>query len=98
MPTRTTCLPARTPAAAAGTSVLICVGTFLFAAADLAAQPPAPKLSGQALVDKYCAGCHNDKRASGGFSSTTIDLADPGRSAHNAERVVRRLRSGLMPP
>jgi cytochrome c551/c552 len=119
MPTRTTCLPARTPAgaglpavvstfettrhrrpsaAAARTSVLICVGTFLFAAADLAAQTLAPKLSGQALVDKYCAGCHNDKRTSGGFSWTTIDLADPGRSADKAEKVVRRLRSGLMPP
>ena len=32
-------------------------------------------------VDRYCAGCHNDRRKSGGFSWTSIDLADPGANA-----------------
>jgi hypothetical protein len=52
----------------------------------------------QALVNRYCAGCHNDKLKSGGFSWTTIDLAHPARNAERAEQVIRFLRAGIMPP
>lgn len=58
----------------------------------------APAGSHQAVVDAYCAGCHNDRRKSGGFSWTALDLADPGANAVQAEKVIRRLRAGLMPP
>ena len=54
--------------------------------------------SHQAVVDRYCAGCHNDRRLAGGFSWSTLDLTDPSKNAAAAEKVVRRLRSGLMPP
>jgi len=78
-----------------------CACAVLLSAEALVASPPpaAPVPSAQqVLVDKYCAGCHNDKRKSGGFSWTTIDLADPARNAEASERVVRKLRTGLMPP
>lgn len=52
----------------------------------------------QALVNRYCAGCHNDKLKSGGFSWTKIDLAKPGDSAEQLEAVARKLRAGMMPP
>jgi cytochrome c551/c552 len=58
-------------------------------------RPPSPQ---QALVDEYCAGCHNDRRKSGGFSWTTIHLSDPAGNAEASERVIRKLRAGLMPP
>src|SRR5689334_13103802 len=59
---------------------------------------PAAAASQQALVNKYCAGCHNDKSKAGGFSWTTVDLADPARNAAQVERVIRKLRAGMMPP
>src|SRR5215467_4712765 len=52
----------------------------------------------QALVAKYCAGCHNDKAKAGGFSWTTIDLSDPAQNTHQTEKVIRKLRAGMMPP
>jgi hypothetical protein len=52
----------------------------------------------QALVSRYCAGCHNDKLKSGGFSFTKLDLAHPELNADQAERVIRKLRAGMMPP
>ena len=52
----------------------------------------------QAIVDKYCAGCHNDRRKSGGFSWSTIDLSNPAGNAEASERVIRKLTAGLMPP
>src|SRR5882724_4948017 len=52
----------------------------------------------QALVTRYCAGCHNDKLKSGGFSFAKLDLARPELNSDQAERVIRKLRAGMMPP
>src|SRR5262245_33048353 len=54
--------------------------------------------SQRALVNDYCAGCHNDKLKSGGFSWAGVDLAHPDQNAQQMERVIRKLRSGMMPP
>jgi len=61
--------------------------------------PPAMSVeSQQALITQYCSGCHNDKVKSGGFSWTSVDLAHPEQSAQQAEKVLKKLHSGLMPP
>jgi hypothetical protein len=73
-------------------------GIVLLSTGDAAAQTAGTDRSYRALVVKYCAGCHNDNRPSGGFSWTAIDLADPSRNAEQAEKIIRRLRAGLMPP
>jgi hypothetical protein len=65
------------------------------------AQPSSatlPVTQQRALVDRYCAGCHNDKLKSGGFSWTKIDLAHPEQSVEQSEKVIRKLRAGMMPP
>ena len=59
---------------------------------------PMPVASQQALVDQYCSGCHNDLESEGGFSWTSIDLANPDHNATQAEEVIRKLRAGMMPP
>jgi hypothetical protein len=90
----------------AGVGIVLLAGNIVGAARQAAAPQTSsstPAASGtlsaqQAVVDKYCAGCHNDRRKAGGFSWTTIDLADPSRNAEASERVVRKLRAGLMPP
>lgn len=57
-----------------------------------------PLASQHALVDRYCTGCHNDKMKAGGFSWTKLDLEHPDQNAEMAEAVIRKLRSGMMPP
>ncbi|HXG90637.1 MAG TPA: DUF1592 domain-containing protein [Vicinamibacterales bacterium] len=59
---------------------------------------PVPLDSQRAFVQEYCAGCHNDRMKSGGFSWSEIDLAHPERNASQSEEVVRKMRAGVMPP
>ena len=56
-----------------------------------------------ALVKQYCATCHNDrnKNNAGGLSLQGFDAARVGhdaRVADVAEKMIRKLRSGMMPP
>jgi hypothetical protein len=57
-----------------------------------------PLTNQQALVNQYCAGCHNDRAKTGGFSFSGINLAHPERNAEQVEKVIRKLRTGMMPP
>ena len=57
-----------------------------------------PGATSRALVNQYCAGCHNDKLKSGGFSWAKLDPAHPEQNAEQAEKVIRKVRAGLMPP
>jgi hypothetical protein len=52
----------------------------------------------QQLLAQYCVSCHSDRLKTGGF---VLENLDPGRAGANAdiwEKVVRKLRSGQMPP
>jgi mono/diheme cytochrome c family protein len=49
------------------------------------------------LVDQYCVGCHSERGKAGGLSLAGVDLND-AHNAEIAEKVVRKLRGGLMPP
>ena len=55
-------------------------------------------VDGQALVDRYCATCHNDRLETGGFSFGPLDVADVAAHPEAWEKVVRKLRAGAMPP
>jgi hypothetical protein len=50
------------------------------------------------LIDRYCVGCHNDSSLTGGLTLEGISLAEVSENAETWERVVRKLRAGLMPP
>lgn len=63
------------------------------------AQGQAPSQSPQrTLINQYCVACHNEKLKSGGMTLTSLNLDTPGQSAEVAEKVIRKLRGGLMPP
>ena len=67
--------------------------------ASEAAQPSAA--AARALLDRYCITCHNDaqrRRGSIPISLQAVDVADVGADADVWERVVRKLRAGMMPP
>jgi mono/diheme cytochrome c family protein len=51
-----------------------------------------------ALVGDYCSGCHNDRTKSGGMTLAALDLAHVDRNPELAEKIIRKLRAGMMPP
>jgi hypothetical protein len=50
------------------------------------------------FLKQYCFACHNTRVMSGGLALDTLDPADVGGHAEEWEKVVRRLRTGMMPP
>jgi mono/diheme cytochrome c family protein len=54
--------------------------------------------SDQALVQKYCLTCHNARVKTGNLSLDGMSPADAGQHAEIWEKVVRKLRGGMMPP
>jgi hypothetical protein len=80
--------------------VSVLVATAVLIGADSTAQTPAPTAasSERALLNQYCTGCHNDKLKTGGLALDNLDPTQAGESAETWERVVRKVRAGMMPP
>jgi mono/diheme cytochrome c family protein len=51
-----------------------------------------------ALVKQYCIGCHSDRGKAGGLTLATFDATRAVDNAAIAEKMVRKLRAGMMPP
>ncbi len=64
------------------------------------AQTQAPPAATQqrALLDQYCVTCHNQRTKAGGLALDVMDLSRVGDEAQTWEKVVRKLRGGVMPP
>jgi mono/diheme cytochrome c family protein len=59
--------------------------------------------SGRPLITQYCVPCHNERAKVGGLMLDRIDLAQLGADPQpwekeTWEKVVRKLRAGMMPP
>ena len=52
----------------------------------------------RALIDQYCVTCHNDKIKADNFSLQREDINAVGDHPEVWERVIRKLRAGMMPP
>ena len=50
------------------------------------------------LVGEYCSVCHDDEVKPGGVSLEHFDAARIDQHAELAERMIRKLRAGMMPP
>ena len=50
------------------------------------------------VVKRYCAGCHSDKAKAGGLSLVAFDVAHAAQNPDVAEKVIRKLQAGFMPP
>src|SRR5437762_9192681 len=70
------------------------LAVFFLSAANAQQTTAAPR----ALLDKYCHGCHNQKLKTGGVALDIVDLSNVGSHADVLERVLRKVRSGEMPP
>src|SRR5438093_9093843 len=61
--------------------------------------PAGPSVEAQnQLVKQYCAGCHSDRGKAGGLSLASFDAAQIDTHAEIGEKMIRKLRAGMMPP
>jgi mono/diheme cytochrome c family protein len=51
-----------------------------------------------AFITQYCAGCHNQRAKVAGLALDTLDMARVGPDAETWEKVVKKIRTGMMPP
>jgi hypothetical protein len=51
-----------------------------------------------AFLTQYCFGCHNQRAKIAGLALDTLDLAKAGSDAETWEKVVKKIRTGMMPP
>ena len=74
--------------------ILMLVGGIMFTQAAVAHD----SVDSEALIDKYCAACHNSSDFAGGvdleFASATSIAGRP----QIGEKMIKRLRAGMMPP
>src|SRR5215469_12168804 len=61
-------------------------------------QVPSPANPNQALINRYCVTCHNQRLKTAKLSLDVLDLTHPERDALTWERAIRKLRGGMMPP
>jgi mono/diheme cytochrome c family protein len=66
-------------------------------AAPPVAKTPAPA-NPRAILDTYCVTCHNQRLKTADLALDTLDLAQVADHASVWEKVVRKVRVGMMPP
>ena len=50
------------------------------------------------LIQRYCVACHNDFLLTGNLSLTGFEVEKAPEMAETAEKMIRKLRAGMMPP
>ena len=68
------------------------------ALASAFAQSPVSLVSERAILNQYCVVCHNQKLKTAGLTLDKLELLPIGEHAEQWEKVVRKLRAGMMPP
>ena len=78
--------------------VFACSLTLSSPASQQSRLPAAPAAPYRALLDQYCVTCHNERAKTAGLMLDKMDLAHIAESAETWEKVIRKLRGGMMPP
>lgn len=50
------------------------------------------------ILDAYCVGCHSEQRRTAGLALDELDVGHPAEAPERWEAVIRKLRTGTMPP
>jgi cytochrome c5 len=65
-------------------------------------QAPAPAgaeaQTHRAVINRYCVTCHNERLNTGNLNLDKLDLTRLGANVELSEKIVRKLRAGMMPP
>ncbi len=70
-------------------------------AAVEAAEPQTGQIAAEEMLDTYCLTCHTTvgmERGNVPIALDSLDLTDVGSNAGDWEKVVRKMRAGMMPP
>ncbi len=65
-----------------------------------ASHDPAPlsQAAQDKVINEYCLGCHDDDGRAGGMSLQDFRPAEAEKQPELAEKMIRKLRAGMMPP
>ncbi len=77
---------------------MLVVAAMVQAAALAQGQSGAPLPPQQAVIEQYCVVCHNQKLKTAGLLLDKLVVAPVGDHTEQWEKVVRKLRAGMMPP
>jgi mono/diheme cytochrome c family protein len=58
----------------------------------------APSDDYRPLLNQYCVSCHNARTKTGGLALDAADLSQVGHDPDLWEKVIKKLRAGMMPP
>ena len=76
-------------------------GVFLLAGAALFSQGAVAQgvsVDSEALIEKHCTNCHNTTDWAGGLELDTFSASTIGDTPEIGEKLIKRLRAGMMPP
>jgi len=57
-----------------------------------------PVAAASEVIQEYCVRCHNERRLSGNLALEGFDVGGSHELAETAERIILKLRAGMMPP
>ena len=80
---------------------LVTIGVALTAAAVMLSTTigqQRTESSQRAILTQYCLTCHSDKAQTGGLTLESLDIDHPEANPEVWEKVIRKLRAGMMPP
>ena len=66
--------------------------------APASSQPSAAGAPESAFLTQYCFGCHNERAKIAGLALDALDLSHAGADADTWEKVIKKVRTGMMPP
>jgi hypothetical protein len=76
-----------------------CLTALLVVSSGQISRPQtAPASRYRAVIDRYCVSCHSDRLKTGGLSLEGRELARVAEDADIWEKVIRKVRAGMMPP
>ena len=79
-------------------AVTLCAWTVLHASPQGPASAPGDPADHRAVLDRYCVTCHNQRTKAGELSLDDLDLSAVPAQADAWEKVIRKVRVGMMPP
>jgi len=62
------------------------------------AQGSPSAVGAQGTIDRYCVTCHNPRMKAGGLVLDALPVANAAREPETWEKVIRKVRTGMMPP
>ena len=92
------CLAVSVDTGLAGGSQALNVSSIAFVEPVAAGSAPMSYQEQNMTIGRYCFRCHNDQLLTGGLSLESFDAEHAYENAEIAEKMIRKLRVGMMPP